>query len=139
MPHELKWSKHLELHVPKLDAQHRRLVELAGELARLLHDGASAAELAGQLAAVAKFITHHFAEEERLMKQFGFPSDGIHIGHHRELLDQFSRFSRRLVERHSRTDAKKAIEFLKHWVYHHITHSDRKLAQHLLAQGVTQA
>lgn len=126
MPHELKWSRHLELHEPELDRQHRRLVELVGGLARLLRDGAPAAALAKQLGVAAEFIAYHFAEEERLMKRCGLPAADVHIKHHCELLDQFERFSRRLVERHSRADAGKIISFLEHWVYHHhITHSDR--------------
>lgn len=133
---DFHWHKDYELGVEALDEPHRKLVDLAGQVAKRLRAQAPKEELAASVRALADFTASHFAEEERLMSSSGYRENTVHAEHHGELLGQLERFALRLLSHNCSREATRTLHFLRHWVAHHITHSDRKFAAHLSSQGV---
>lgn len=134
---ELAWQPRFETGVGALDEQHRALVAHVAEVARLVRDRAPKEQLVSAVGTLARFTAEHFAHEERLMAGSPGAEDTVHLEHHRELLGQIERFARRVETRPCPRDAARTVAFLKDWVSHHILHSDRKLATHLLAQNAS--
>lgn len=132
---DFRWHKEYELGVPELDDAHRQMICMAGEIARRLRARAPREDLAARVQALARFSASHFAHEERLMADCGYESQAVHHEQHGELLGQFERFGRRLLSHNCGRDATKTLAFLRDWVAHHITHQDRKLADHLRLLG----
>lgn len=132
---DFRWHKDYELGVAALDEPHRKLVDLAGEVAERLRAKAPKEELAAGVRALAHYTATHFAEEERLMFSSGYRENTVHAEHHNELLGQLERFAQRLLSHNCSRETTRTLHFLRHWVAHHITHSDRKFAAHLSSQG----
>jgi hemerythrin len=78
----LQWSSALTLGVPDLDAQHRELFERVDRLLdSMLHgDRTEAVQLASFL---RDHVVLHFAAEEHLMLELGFPDAQRHLTEHR--------------------------------------------------------
>lgn len=130
---DFQWHEQYRLGVAALDEPHRRLLDLAGELAQCIRAGASKEDVAASVHALAQFTAAHFTEEERLMASCGFSDNLVHAEHHGELLDQLERFAARVISHNSPDDAAKTLGFLRDWAANHILHSDRQLAAHLLS------
>lgn len=77
----LQWSSALSLGVPDLDAQHRELFERVDRLLdAMLHGNRSEA---AQLAAFLRdHVVLHFAAEEQLMLDLGYPEAANHTAEH---------------------------------------------------------
>ena len=78
----LQWTSTLSVGVPALDEQHRELFRRVDRLldAVLRRDRSEAGRLLGWLRG---YVTEHFAEEERLMAELGYPDAERHVEEHR--------------------------------------------------------
>lgn len=80
MEKKIEWDKKYELGVPLIDSQHKRIVELAGDL----HDALSGdperykGNLEGILKALCDYTDYHFAAEERLIEKHGYAGIAAH-------------------------------------------------------------
>jgi hemerythrin len=120
----------LELGHPVIDAQHRTLFARAAALVDAIRAGRAAAEVKDTLRFLTDYVGEHFAAEEGLMREAGFPGAEAHAGIHR-------RIERRLVEvatawhAHGATPALLAdVEaMMSGWVTIHISEKDREVAE----------
>ncbi len=129
----MAWHESLALGVPALDEQHTRLLEHAESVTRSITTAAAAGVLARQLMALVGAAEKHFADEERLMADSGYPECAIHLEQHRELLGQLHRFATADAFAHGGHEGLKATRFLAEWLSRHILHADRRFAEFLLA------
>ncbi len=129
------WRKEFHLGVAELDDPHRRMIALAAEIARCLRTGAAKDETVERVRALTDFAAWHFMEEEKLMVATGFEGSHVHAEQHGELLGQLERFAQRVLSHNCSLESNKMLAFLRHWVAHHIMHSDREIARHVLSQG----
>lgn len=126
------WRDALLLGVPALDEQHADLLEQAEGVMRSITTAAAAGVLARQLMALVGATERHFADEERLMAESGFPECAIHLEQHRELLGQLHRFVAADAFARGGHEGLKAARFLAEWLSRHILHADRRFAAFLL-------
>jgi hemerythrin len=77
----LQWTSTLSVGVPELDAQHQELFRRIDRLLdAMLHNDRSGAEQL--LTFLRAYVVDHFAAEERLMAQVGYPEAADHIQEH---------------------------------------------------------
>ncbi len=78
----LQWTSTLSVGVPEIDAQHQELFRRVDRLldAMLHHDRSEAEPLLDFLRA---FVVDHFAAEERVMAELGYPGAAPHAEEHR--------------------------------------------------------
>lgn len=132
----LDWSPGLELGVLVLDTHHRRLVELANVVFAGLRAGAPRPEILTSLRQLADFAAWHFRFEEVLMQETAYADRTRHDEQHGELLGQMERFIGRIASGSATLlQSARTINFLGAWVTHHIQHTDRPLADHLIRHG----
>ena len=93
----LQWTSALSVGVPDLDAQHQELFRRIDRLldAMLHNDRSEAGQLLDFLRA---YVVDHFAAEERLMAEVGYPDAASHIGEHRRFAATLREVDREFLE-----------------------------------------
>jgi hemerythrin len=122
----LAWTPSPAIGVPEIDAQHETLLERAGgfEVAVRAHEQTfRLADLSGYLLDYARV---HFAAEEQLMRDVGYPGLAEQVHEHSE----FTRRLRSLVPQWESEDGSTAmlaalVGFLDSWLTDHVSSSDQ--------------
>lgn len=131
----LIWGAMFEVGVREIDAQHRRLFDLANQLADAVRVGKGQEVLAEVLAELVRYTQTHFAFEEQLMAQHHYPAAPEHRQQHQELVQQVTAFKQRLHAGDQQVVGE-ALQFFTHWLSRHIMNTDRAFARDLKAKGV---
>ena len=128
----LVWKPSLELGVAEIDAQHKALFEVAGRFSAAVEARESGAVLEELFAFLAEYALDHFAAEERLMREVGYPELAQHIQEH----TLFKRQLASLVPQWSSEGASPAVlmalrGFLELWLTEHVTTSDQRIGDYV--------
>lgn len=135
-----RWGPHLELGVPMLDEQHRRLNDLLNQIGLALSAGEPPDALRDRLGELLAYAEHHFAAEEALMERHQLvDQEHLQLTHHRaehrQLLDEL-----RIVRTHVHEDPQSTLRLLlRNWLVEHIHSSDRHLAAAMHARKAPPA
>lgn len=118
----LQWSSELEIGIPVIDSQHQRIVEYIAKV-EMAHKHHSQEELLEVLDELVDYTLSHFAFEESLMEEAGYPFIKAHQKVH-------ALFTRRVDSYHQQAKAGSDItdelmHTLKAWLVNHIKHDDR--------------
>lgn len=132
--HIIEWSNDFALGIDEIDGQHRALVGMINALDASTHGDSGPDVMRGLLAGLNDYVRDHFAFEERLMAGGGCTVDFVtrHCGEHA----YFRSVLRDLTldyESGRRSITIPLIEYLVHWLLHHIVVVDRAMAQQLNA------
>jgi hemerythrin len=132
--HIIAWSNEFALGIDEIDEQHKALVGMINALDASTHGDFSTDTVRRLLGELNDYVRNHFAFEERLMAGGGCSQDLVtrHLGEHayfRSVLkDLTSDF-----ENGRRNVTVTLIEYLVHWLLHHIVVVDRAMAHQLNA------
>jgi hemerythrin len=85
----LRWEPSLEIGIAAVDEQHRELFRQVNALLDAMREQRGAEEVQRLLAFLGRYIVEHFAEEERLMREAGYPGLGPHRLEHRDFIRDF--------------------------------------------------
>jgi hemerythrin len=130
----IQWRESYSVGVPALDNQHRRLLEIINELAHVVTTGGQSDIFFAALDALVRYAETHFSDEERILRETGYPA----------LADQqqeHDRFVSHLVQTSEKLHLKKAklpeetVDFLKTWYIEHILGKDQEYKPFLVARG----
>lgn len=132
--HIIEWSNDFALGINEIDEQHKALVGMINALDASTHGEYSADNMRRLLAELNDYVREHFGFEERLMAGGGCSAEFVsrHCGEHayfrsvlRDLTADFE---------NGRTSITVTlIEYLVHWLLHHIAVVDRAMAHQLNA------
>lgn len=131
----MTWNSSYSLGITMIDSQHQRLFALMDDLHEAMKSGKGADVQGKVLAELVTYTRTHFAAEERLLVQHGYPDLAAHKLQH----DQFTRKIQDFSDK-ART-GKLALTvtlsaFLKEWLTGHIMQVDRKYATYLQEKAV---
>lgn len=126
----MTWTHDLELGIPQIDRQHRRLVELLNALEAGVRDGYSRRILGSILSDLARYTVCHFTFEERLMETYHLPDSEEHKEEHRNLATDVLNFKMRFDVGHADV-SDELLLFLRSWLQGHILGTDRALVDAL--------
>lgn len=122
----LQWDHSLDTHIPSIDAEHQRLLQLLNDL----HDAINAQQGEGvveqTLIGLSGYVQDHFREEEAYMEQVHCPYLQEHRAEHREFGRQLQGYTNRLAAG-GRELATEIFEFLVNWFMNHIHALDQKI------------
>ena len=124
-PAPLDWSDALLLGYGPMDARHEEFVEVVTAL-----QVAAPHELAARLSAVAEHLQAHFDEEDRWMRDTGFPARDCHADEHAAVL-QSVRQVQNLLERGDASECHRLAHELARWFPGHADYMDAALAHWL--------
>lgn len=136
-----KWNDTFSVGYAPIDDQHRRLFsinnDLSDEVAKA--DGANEKALRKIIGDLLNYTRTHFAAEERLMEQAGFPDLARHKAVHEALIVKI-----REVEAQVRNGEVHAVAaflpgLVGSWLSQHIAIEDQQYASYLQADGSERA
>jgi hemerythrin len=130
------WTDQMCVGVKLLDNDHKKLVLLINELNEGIENNRDKQELDSVFESLVSFTRLHFAHEEQLLFETGYPAAATHQQEHESMIQK-------LVDLHARfrsgapmamhTDG---VELLKSWLFNHMYGADQEYAPYLEAQGV---
>lgn len=126
----LRWDAKYLLGQAQIDDEHQRLFELINsfyDAFMLDHDRATVRGLLGRL---VEHIQLHFANEEALMQESGFPGLDGHRGQHQKLLEQVLEVSAKFQDR-SVNPTHDTVLVLRNCLGDHILRHDLVFGAHL--------
>lgn len=119
-----------------MNRDHAEFVALRDRLLALLSTQAPAAEVDTLLDELLVHTRHHFAEENRLMQETGFPPYPMHKGEHDRVLDDMeSRIARWKQERDATALSNWLEVGIVDWFVSHVSTMDFITARFIKAQG----
>jgi len=126
----ITWNEKMLLHVPVIDDQHKKLVDMINRLHESLVAGEGNKSVKTVLSALVEYVILHFSEEERLMKKYDYPSYMKHKKLHDHYVGQLKEFIRK-NKNNPPLLARELLLFLGEWARHHIGIEDVGIASYL--------
>ncbi len=124
------WTEELEIGIPVIDDQHRRLVALLNGLTGHLSGPDDIEELNRIFVELKEYASYHFGTEEACWVSV-FVDDPWAIGHraeHQSFLASVVQLETRLPSRPYTDRVAEVVSFLIHWLMFHILDQDRRMA-----------
>jgi hemerythrin-like metal-binding protein len=135
MEQPIRWDFSYSVKIAELDHQHQRLFRTVAELEYAVRMGRADYVIDEVLEKVIEHTISHFAAEENLMEQHGFPGLAAHRRDHQMLAQKLTKFN--LSNLAGRPDVPAALlDFLQDWLREHILKTDREYSEYLNARGV---
>ncbi|MFQ2242576.1 bacteriohemerythrin [Aeromonas dhakensis] len=131
----LHWNEAFMVQVPSMDNQHLGLFEAMNRLYQVVIDKSPAQLRKQRLDELLKLATRHFADEEQVMEQAGYPELRRHKEEHARLLAELDT----LMQRNGPDDEEFNMEllvFLKNWLLNHISKVDKQYSGSLRQAGI---
>lgn len=133
----LVWSEDLILGIESIDEQHREWIALVQAFERAVTEGQSSEEMGRALAAAVAYTESHFADEQRVMEEAGYPFLDDHLAQHQLAWDRVHDFASGEV---ADVEVRNSLaEFLPQWLMLHINTADRQFARWLKGSAIPGA
>ena len=126
----VEWCESLLVGHDKIDADHRKLVDLINQLGQTIQSGGGKAACEQVLNALIVHTWKHFEAEEKLMEEHHSPGADRHRLEHARLIDELLVFKAHFDDG-TLAISPRLIEILGEWLIRHIDENDRKLAASL--------
>lgn len=126
----LRWSDQYLVGDAVLDRQHRYLFDLINAFHDAFVERRERREVLRLLTQLIEYAESHFEEEERLMRESGYPALERHHAAHVRLYEQIFELNAKLEDR-SLNPTYDTIAFLRNWLSDHILGNDLAIGAHL--------
>lgn len=131
----MTWDDALSVGVQEIDTQHKRLIGLLNDLHQAKAAGKGDATLKGVLRELVDYTHTHFAYEEKLFKDHGYPGAEGHEQAHIALKAQVVAFGEAFESGKASLSAD-LFMFLRNWLNGHIRGTDRRYTTFFQSRGV---
>lgn len=131
----LEWKDEFSVAVQSIDNQHKKLFAMINDLYDAMRTGKGSQVAPNILVKLVAYAREHFAAEEKLMLQAGYPQYAPHKAEH----DKFTAEVARMIQELGAgklTISVQLLDFLKKWLQAHILTTDKKYSSHLRAAGI---
>ncbi|MDA0307009.1 MAG: hemerythrin domain-containing protein [Proteobacteria bacterium] len=124
------WTTSFEIGHPVLDRQHKELLGMLDDLEGLMH-GDDGEKAFATCKAFRTLMEKHFADEEDVLDQAGFPERGRHMEKHAQASEQMEKIFEGCGETCKHGNAGPCTETLTHHLLDHIIRDDLGFKSHL--------
>jgi hemerythrin len=131
----VSWRPEYSVNIAELDSQHQNLFRIIQNLHDAIAAGRGHEVTQATLEKVVTYTIHHFATEENLMQQCGFPGTAAHRIEHNTLTVKISQLQRE-HESGSPDAAEGFLRILRQWLEEHILKTDQEYVQFLNSKGI---
>ncbi|ANA39328.1 bacteriohemerythrin [Geobacter anodireducens] len=132
----ISWSDSLSVKVKQFDDQHKKLVDMVNQLFDAMKAGKGNQVMGDILKSLIQYTQTHFAAEERVLKQHGYPDLEAHKKEHNALVMQVLDLQKQLQEGKS-VLTQHVMTFLRDWLSKHIQGDDKKYGVYLNGKGIS--
>lgn len=130
------WSEEYEVDVAEIDAQHQKMLDLVNHLHASVEARIDKNQLKKLLSELVSYTHMHFATEEALMDQYGFPDTARHKQEHSILLRHLNLLLD-AVSQGKYPTFYSDYDVSTDWMLLHITDCDKPLGNYLKSKQVT--
>ncbi len=123
----LSWQPAMQLGMPAIDADHKKLVGLLNHLHYAVVAGEDNPGIARVLEDLVAYTRSHFAREENLMERGGYPELPHHRRIHERLAARMQAFQDAFLQSPDDFDMDRFYDFVSGWLLHHVLGEDMKL------------
>ncbi|MFV0481073.1 MAG: bacteriohemerythrin [Campylobacteraceae bacterium] len=116
------WNSSYEIGLPVIDKQHQRIIEYINELHEALVSN-NTAKLPEILISLKDYTVSHFAFEETLMEQAGYPLTAPHKKVHEAFIKTVEKYFQRYKD--GEDIVGQLMAELQIWLTHHILNDDK--------------
>jgi hemerythrin len=129
----VEWQPYLSVGVAEIDRQHRVLFEHYNAFFAAYREGLAAEELVRLFGFLEAYVVTHFADEEKLQQQVGFPGYAKHREHHQALTQQVLELKERLLSDGATSALVGEVSLLMTgWLIEHISVMDRAVGRFVI-------
>ncbi len=122
----LQWQESLDTGIEVIDDQHRRIVGMINQLHRA-HAGGSQLRVGDALDELVDYTLSHFAFEEELMEEAGYPFCAAHRRVHAVFTRRVGEYRRRFQAGEDVVDELESM--LPRWLFNHIRNDDKAYSE----------
>ena len=125
----IRWQDKYALGVVKIDEQHRKLFEIAGEIEALLNDEFITDkydDIVAILGELKDYTIQHFKDEEEFMLSNKFPMFLTHKMMHNDFVEKIDSIDLSKVDNEQNLYLKEILNFVGAWLVEHILVEDAK-------------
>jgi hemerythrin-like metal-binding protein len=130
----ITWSSSYSVQVSQMDGEHQRLVGIINKLYGAMRAGRGKEAIGSILGELIDYTKNHFAHEERLMQETGFPGLEEQRRAHGNLLSRVSEIEKKFKA--GEVLSQEVMSFLKDWLSNHIQKEDKQYGPHLNSKGI---
>jgi hemerythrin len=131
----IKWDDWLELQIPSIDEEHRRLFDLIRELNEAVLEKREGKVLKSVLDGLVQYTSYHFKHEEELFSFYSYPDKEVHTTAHQAYAEKVNEFME-AFEAGDSVDPNLVLIFLNNWWVSHIVSEDRAYSLFMIENGV---
>ena len=84
-PWRLEWSDALSVHIPEIDVEHRHFIRLVNDLNEAIIGRLDLAVIKKRMQSILEDAAAHFAHEEALFREWGYPEASEHAKKHAQI------------------------------------------------------
>ncbi|NOX64923.1 MAG: hemerythrin family protein [Chlorobi bacterium] len=128
----IKWSKAVELNIPILDKQHKKMVNLTNQLHKELELNKKT-QIKKTLKLIVDELKNHFETEENLIDESKLPNFISHKLEHQRFYNKVSGLYQNIKAGKSNLTVDD-LKSVKVWFFNHLDFKDKKLAEHILSK-----
>lgn len=126
-----EWTADLETGNDAIDSQHRSLFALANELQGAIEAEDSDPETVTDCVwRLTDYVMQHFADEQELMEDAGYPELPVHVSMHEQLTAETMRITARMMNDEPLSAAELA-PLVTRWLRDHICAADKRFVAFL--------
>ena len=128
----MKWSDSLSVGVEPIDTQHKALIAAVNDLFNACSKGLGRKKIGETMEFLQNYVVSHFADEEKLQQQVGYPGYSQHRQIHRDFVNSFLGYKAQL-EKEGPTIGlvAKFNRFVSDWLIYHISREDKKIGEYI--------
>lgn len=130
----IKWSEKFNTGNPIIDAQHKRLFEIAAEAEALFIEDSFCDkydEIIKCVLELQDYTSYHFSCEERLMELSGYEKISEHKEMHKECIDEIAYILSTDIDTNQKEVLRHTLEFILTWITEHIQNIDQTMVKSL--------
>lgn len=131
----MSWTDTYSTGIAEVDQQHKKLIDLINALHDAMAKGQAKSVLGKILGELVNYCASHFAMEERLFDQYGYPEAADHKDKHQKMASKVLALQAQF-DQGKATITLDVMDFLQQWLDKHILGTDKKYAPFLISKGV---
>ena len=126
------WTPEIAVGSELIDNQHQSLIERVNQLVAAIEEGREEEEIARLFEFLKEYTQDHFAAEERLMRESGYPECELHAAEHQAFCAKIADLEGRMATEGMTAVLKRDFdETVIDWLFEHICRIDRALGKYL--------
>lgn len=129
-------EKTYKLGIPSIDEQHAEWVEMLSELRRYSKDKNSDLIVRKIIDQILTYVDFHFAYEEKLFFQYGYPDASNHAQAHKDFLAKIKGMNHDLKNNIPLLGST-LVTVMQDWLMNHLIKEDKKYVIFLISKRVT--